>query len=65
VSSLRYFDIEMDIEKRLVWRDGDNIPLSSREFDLLARRRVRRRRLHARRDGRRRAHRSYDGPRDR
>jgi DNA-binding response OmpR family regulator len=36
VSSLRFLDIEMDVEKRLVWRDGENIPLSSREFDLLA-----------------------------
>ena len=36
VSSLRFLDIEMDLEKRLVWRDGENIPLSSREFDLLA-----------------------------
>jgi len=36
VSSLRFLDIEMDVEKRLVRRDGENIPLSSREFDLLA-----------------------------
>jgi DNA-binding response OmpR family regulator len=36
VSNLRYLDIEMDVEKRLVWREGENIPLSSREFDLLA-----------------------------
>jgi DNA-binding response OmpR family regulator len=36
VSSVRYLDIEMDVEKRLVWREGENIPLSSREFDLLA-----------------------------
>jgi DNA-binding response OmpR family regulator len=36
VSSLRFLDIEMDLEKRLVWRDGESIPLSSREFDLLA-----------------------------
>jgi DNA-binding response OmpR family regulator len=36
VSNLRFCDIEMDLEKRLVWRDGQNIPLSSREFDLLA-----------------------------
>jgi DNA-binding response OmpR family regulator len=36
VENLRFMDIEMDIEKRLVWRDGVSIALSSREFDLLA-----------------------------
>jgi DNA-binding response OmpR family regulator len=36
VSMLSYLDIVMDVEKRLVWRGDENIPLSSREFDLLA-----------------------------
>jgi DNA-binding response OmpR family regulator len=36
VSTLRFLDIEMDLEKRLVWRDSEEIALSSREFDLLA-----------------------------
>jgi len=36
VSTLRYLDIEMDIEKRTVRRNADSIALSSREFDLLA-----------------------------
>jgi DNA-binding response OmpR family regulator len=36
ISTLRYLDIEMDIEKRTVRRNSDSIALSSREFDLLA-----------------------------
>jgi DNA-binding response OmpR family regulator len=36
VSMLRYLDIVMDVEKRLVWRADEPIALSSREFDLLA-----------------------------
>lgn len=36
VNVLRYLDIEMDIEKRSVFRGSEPIALSSREFDLLA-----------------------------
>ena len=36
VNGLRYLDIEMDLEKRTVRRGGEEIALSSREFDLLA-----------------------------
>jgi DNA-binding response OmpR family regulator len=36
VSALRFLDIEMDVEKRLVRRADEEVLLSSREFDLLA-----------------------------
>lgn len=36
VNRMRFLDIEMDLEKRQVWRGAENIALSSREFDLLA-----------------------------
>ncbi len=36
VSMLRFLDTEMDVDKRLVRRGDEDIPLSSREFDVLA-----------------------------
>ena len=36
VSTLRFHDVEMELEKRTVRRGDELIPLSSREFDLLA-----------------------------